>query len=1011
MLMSLIANPALSQTTDVYPKPISESAEISAPGKMTILSYPKYYKNAQDQLTEVDTTLVPSNDPDWDYEVTTGIWTLKVRGDGTFQARHEGDIFTYRFQSLGYGRGSNYRPFDLGQADWSSMVVLGDTIRWVDVTPNIDVSVRYIHDILKVDVIVKKEKLREIKQAVLNGELDPDDYLTARFDIPQVLITSQAHKGKDTIDVYQERLNIDTQPIEFKKNDKTIHRLRLVESYISDEKGMPIRFVKGNNVLMDKVVIRSAQSWQLRRNEEGIAEMSTNLGDLLDAPDGDLIIDPIMDLTLANGNTIQDTYLDYWNGNGYGSSSMLYVDRGGQSDGDHTLIGFGFTSTDLGLLKGANVTSVKLKLYCSHTDFSYGPGPIRPYRVTQEWNEFSASWTARTSGSNWNQGGGDFSDPDFQGKPLTITTDDRDSWVEFDVTYAFKKHIIEDPDYVEVMGFLLKYVENNYVCVGFNSRDHANNRPELEIEYSFTQFGADAGYGNDNIPNWSIDNRQDAMNDDNLNIIRYFMHCASGDDSDPYGDKFLDFVEAANLNEMEVIPVFGTKEFNSDPDNGPDNYANRVRSMINKVSNYVGTTIKSVELGNEEDAESEFYPAGLVGVVTPEYSYPAGEKFAGYYLNAYYALKEKETKTAWNNDGYPNYTSLNLISGGSIVESKHFSTVDYAGYPGIGVHGKAFVCGFIDQVTSTSISRKSDRYYYIPDTFAFHTYSGNFNPESFLAQDNCENSLITIINVFDDRGFIPNISSTENGFSAVPHNSPTLNSTLAPENRGDNYTQAVYYLRSQLLMKTMKIINGTDYVGGIGWQHHFYFHHPRDAASYVLNQITYVVDTGFHSYDNYPGSSRAIRDVAETLFDTTNELGFQSTNYKLWLPLKSSEESDDQNARFAWCGWKLSDSSYWLAVWRYKINDNFYEVTSNFSLTVDGDFETNCTYSLKQFSITQTEISPTIPIDGFYQIMHTGSAALGSIQNSYNLDCVSGETDISINSVGANPVFLHIQKN
>jgi hypothetical protein len=143
--MSLTASPALSQTTDVYPKPISESAEISSPGKMTILSYPKYYKNAQDQLTEVDTTLVPSNDPDWDYEVTTGIWTLKVRGDGTFQAQHVGDIFTYRFQSLGYGRGSNYRPFDLGQADWSSIVVLGDTIRWVDVYPNVDVSVRYIH--------------------------------------------------------------------------------------------------------------------------------------------------------------------------------------------------------------------------------------------------------------------------------------------------------------------------------------------------------------------------------------------------------------------------------------------------------------------------------------------------------------------------------------------------------------------------------------------------------------------------------------------------------------------------------------------------------------------------------------------------------------------------------------------------------------------------------------------------------------------------------------------------
>ena len=146
-----------SRGTEIYPKPVSESVEQTGPGQMTFLSYPKYYKNAEGNLTAVNTTLVQSKDKDWDYEVTTGIWTLKVRTDGTFQAQHEGDIFTYRLNSLGIGRGSNYQPFK-GDPKFTKYQVLGDTIRWVEVFPMVDLSVRYINDILKVDVIVKKDR-------------------------------------------------------------------------------------------------------------------------------------------------------------------------------------------------------------------------------------------------------------------------------------------------------------------------------------------------------------------------------------------------------------------------------------------------------------------------------------------------------------------------------------------------------------------------------------------------------------------------------------------------------------------------------------------------------------------------------------------------------------------------------------------------------------------------------------------------------------------------------------
>jgi hypothetical protein len=111
----------------------------------------------------VETDLVPSTDPDWDYEISKGIWQLKVRKDGTFQASHAGDTFTYRFNSLGIGRGSRYNKVELGEPDFSNASVIGDTIRWNNVYPDVDLVVRYIHDILKVDVIVKKEFMRDLK--------------------------------------------------------------------------------------------------------------------------------------------------------------------------------------------------------------------------------------------------------------------------------------------------------------------------------------------------------------------------------------------------------------------------------------------------------------------------------------------------------------------------------------------------------------------------------------------------------------------------------------------------------------------------------------------------------------------------------------------------------------------------------------------------------------------------------------------------------------------------------
>lgn len=92
------------------PIPISEDVELTSPNSARMLSYPKYYKNTGEELEEINTDIVPSTDPNWDYQVTSGFWQLFVRGDGYFQAQHKGDIFTYRFSALGYGTGTEFNP-------------------------------------------------------------------------------------------------------------------------------------------------------------------------------------------------------------------------------------------------------------------------------------------------------------------------------------------------------------------------------------------------------------------------------------------------------------------------------------------------------------------------------------------------------------------------------------------------------------------------------------------------------------------------------------------------------------------------------------------------------------------------------------------------------------------------------------------------------------------------------------------------------------------------------------
>ncbi len=290
ILTIIMSHTAISQEIESYPQPVSEYVEKTAPGTMTFLSYPKYYRNANNDLQLTDTTLRPSDDPNWDYQVTAGIWSLHVRTDGTFRASHAGDRFTYRFADVGIGRGSSFRSLGLGEAQWNDFIVMGDTIRWNNVLPDVDMSVRYIHDILKVDVIVNRELVQQIRNDVNLGNLPVDGFLTAKFDIPSFLMTGEARMGNEIRDLYGESLEVN-QPVRFLKNDELYHSLRPVNVELLNESGEPVILRENNEIRQ----FRTAQLWQLLRSAPGTAEMSLLLDDILELPDGDIVIDPSFD--------------------------------------------------------------------------------------------------------------------------------------------------------------------------------------------------------------------------------------------------------------------------------------------------------------------------------------------------------------------------------------------------------------------------------------------------------------------------------------------------------------------------------------------------------------------------------------------------------------------------------------------------------------------------------------------------------------------------------------------
>ncbi len=409
--------------------------------------------------------MVKSSSPDWDYEVTTGIWTLRVRSDGTFQAEHEGNVFTYRLHSIGLGRGTQYRPFEWGEPNWSNTSVMGDTIRWAGVFPDVDLSVRYIHDILKVDVILKRALMDRIRSDVNNGFLNREEYLTARFDIPNALVTGEARQGGRMRDIFAEPFELN-QPLEILKHDKVVHKIRPVETYVIDD--------QGQEIIVDESPIRSAQWWQLRKNGPGVAEMSALLGDMADAPEGIVVMDPVMQLL---DYPLKDTCLIERDPNySCGGDDALYW-----TSHDHVMLSWLVPETIIP--SSCPIDTAKIEFYIHGVYDGFTSNTIQSHLVPETWAE-NATWNKRilNPSTYWQYPGAiNLSAPPTPGRTCILNSGGAK---EIDVTNPFKSYFPNNRSYLSDRGFLLRMTNRDipgYAIVYTKEHINTNLRAKLIV--------------------------------------------------------------------------------------------------------------------------------------------------------------------------------------------------------------------------------------------------------------------------------------------------------------------------------------------------------------------------------------------------------------------------------------------------------------------------------------------------------------------------------------------------
>lgn len=277
------------------------------------------------------------------------------------------------------------------------------------------------------------DDLRAVSQ---NDTLLRNNFITTRFDIDLVEVTSQARQGGINRDLFSAPINTRI-PLQFIKDNAVVHQLRPVEVYVENA---------NQERVYPKMQMRTNQVWQLQRDNPGIAELSVLVDDIINLPDGDVVIDPSMTL-YSKTEFSRDARLEYNTTTNYGAANSILLEGLG-SDIDRFV--FAIDIRDIG--SKASVTDAKLNIKIK-TNSLINNKYMQIYKLNQNWDpqehlvHWSFPWTTKP--------GGDFST--FHPGTQKLIGSTNSGWQEFDITEPVKTHYNNGTDTDSIhLGYLFK---------------------------------------------------------------------------------------------------------------------------------------------------------------------------------------------------------------------------------------------------------------------------------------------------------------------------------------------------------------------------------------------------------------------------------------------------------------------------------------------------------------------------------------------------------------------------
>ena len=293
-----------------------------------------HYQDAEDQWQEIDTQLVPGEEPGWDWEMSKSHWRLLVKEDGWVAAEKQGVGIGWKLTNWGYLNKVTKEYVVKGTADYSLPVVDGSGISW-EIFPNVTLKLWATPDQLREDI--------EVPQAVR-------DYIAANnpYGNDGMVVYVYEVRWDDVPEIEDEEQGQQSPDVNW-EGDGRIFLKNLAGQIIST---LPSHFVKHEDPLAEPVRIRRRF---IKEAGKYYLLFGVSVQSLAAMPEGTVVFDPTVNEQVGAGaddgyctetDSAWDTGKDY----------VLFGDRGGVSGPGHAFLRF----TTVAVPQGATIDSATL---------------------------------------------------------------------------------------------------------------------------------------------------------------------------------------------------------------------------------------------------------------------------------------------------------------------------------------------------------------------------------------------------------------------------------------------------------------------------------------------------------------------------------------------------------------------------------------------------------------------------------------------------------------------------